>query len=272
MFRVLFFIFFSVYHTRTCECKCLSVEDSSSSFIALVVYALPSPQQSMTLAFFGEGSNFVDSSSDDTDGDSVVTQFLVPSGTSGGGDQTTFEFVEVDSTIIESLSGTATVTETSLTTITGMCYGGNLQHLLSIPIPPTPPAELIASASGFVFDATVTEVNSGKTITATFTEACQATATDNSGECEVEVNGISLTITGTPSPQLIVISGAPTATPAFAAPVSSITPDSPSTSAGTSPTPQKNDGFKREFDHKMLVGMVAGMTILGIVSGGHMVL
>jgi len=216
------------------------------------LYALPSPQQSMTLAFFGEDSNFVDSSSDNTDSDSVVTQFLIPSGTSGGGDQTTFEFVEVDSTIIESLSGTATVTETSLTTIT---------------------AELIASASGFVFDATVTEVDSGTTITATFTEACQATAADNSGECEVEVNGITLTITGSPSPQLIAISGVPTTSSAFAAPVSSSIPDSPSTSVSTSATPKKNDGFKCQCGHEMLVGMVlAGTTVLGILSGGFMVL
>ncbi|KAE9385181.1 hypothetical protein BT96DRAFT_1007301 [Gymnopus androsaceus JB14] len=47
----------------------------------------------------------------------IVTEFLVPSGTSSGA--TTFEFVEVYSITEESFSGTVTVPEPTVSTLTG---------------------------------------------------------------------------------------------------------------------------------------------------------
>jgi len=164
---ILFFIYFCLYLPRS-------------------LWALPSPQQSASLVFFGPGSNIVGLASDDDS--SIVTRFLVPSGTSSGGDQTTFEHVEVDSVTIESLSGTETVTQTTLTTITG---------------------ELVASASGFTFGvtATLSEVVLGTPTSTIVTigEQCQATAS-NSGECVLDLSGSTTTTTGIANTQLVAVS------------------------------------------------------------------
>ncbi|KAE9396823.1 hypothetical protein BT96DRAFT_94489 [Gymnopus androsaceus JB14] len=140
--------------------------------------------------------------------DSIVTQFLIPSGTSNGGDETTFEYVQVDLITVESLGSTANVAQTSLTTLTG---------------------ELVASASGFALDATFTAAFLGVGIPVTVTEGiqCQATASD-SGECSFDFFETTGTTTGVPITQLIAVSS-PTAT-------SSSTSGSFDTSASVSPT------------------------------------
>jgi len=164
---ILFFIYFCLYLPRS-------------------LWALPSPQQNASLVFFGPDSNIVGFTSDD----SSNVELLVPSGTSSGGDQTTFEYVEIDSVTIESLSGTETVTQTTLTTNTG---------------------ELVASASGFTFGATATlseVIQERPTSTVlTFVEQCQATAS-NSGECVLDLHGFTTTAIGIASTQLIAVSTA----------------------------------------------------------------
>lgn len=75
------------------------------------MYALPSPQQSATLVFYG-------SNAFNGDDDGIATQFLVPIGTASGDAETTFDFVEVDTTVIETVSGTVNVTQTATSTIT----------------------------------------------------------------------------------------------------------------------------------------------------------
>ncbi|KAE9396822.1 hypothetical protein BT96DRAFT_1021129 [Gymnopus androsaceus JB14] len=153
---------------------------STLSFVLLcvyfprILYAAPNPQQSASLIIFG---------GDDGDSDSAVTEFLIPSGTSSGG-QTTFEFVEVESVTLESTSGTATVTISTVATFSG---------------------QLVASTSGFALDDTVTETILGSAITLTEQANCHATASD-SGECDVVINGATLTSTGTASTQLIAVS------------------------------------------------------------------
>jgi len=217
----LFFIYFCVYFPRSS------------------VWALPSPQQSASLVFFGPNSNVLDPGNNDS---AIVTQFLVPSGTSSGGDQTTFELVEVDSTTAESVSGTALFTPTIFVTKT---------------------AELVASASGFSMEGTFTTLEGILGVTTlgsvmTFGEQCQATASD-SGDCVIELEGSTETIgNGMASTQLIAIS-TPTSAPS-------------STPTGTSGS-SKNGGFKREqYDQKLLVGLVFSTTILGIFSGGFLAL
>ncbi|KAE9387787.1 hypothetical protein BT96DRAFT_1025732 [Gymnopus androsaceus JB14] len=200
------------------------------------VLALPSPQQSASLVFFGSDLN-----SANGDDSGIVTQFLVPSGTSSGGDQTTFELMDVESVTFrdKTLSGTETVT--SLATFTG---------------------EMVASASGFAFEASFSEVVDGATALGTLGGQCQATAS-NSGECVEQAGDVTATVTGIASTQLIAVS-APTSTP------SSI-----STSSGSSGTSgsSKNGAYKREqYDQKLLVGLVFGTTILGIFSGGFLAL
>lgn len=133
-------------------------------------------------------------------------------------------------------------------------------------------AELVASASGFVIDGTVTEVVSGTTTVATFTEACGAAATNN-GECQIELDGIgTLSITGTAGPQLIAVSGAPTAAPSSASSSLSISVSSNGSLVSPTSGSSKNGGFKREFNQKMLAGLAFSTTILGICFGGFLVI
>ncbi|KAE9387790.1 hypothetical protein BT96DRAFT_981302 [Gymnopus androsaceus JB14] len=172
----LFFVYFCLYFPRS-------------------LLALPSPQQSASIVQFGP--SLLDFENGDNSEHGIVTKFLVPSGTSSGGDQTTFEYVQVESVTVESLSGTETVMQTTLATFTN---------------------ELVASASGFTFGATATfsEVLDGiPTITiVTDTEQCQATA-NNSGECVADVDGVTKTATGIANTQLIAVSGAPSNNGAF---------------------------------------------------------
>ena len=101
---------------------------------------------------------------------------------------------------------------------------------------------MVASASGFAFDATFTLsefLGEPTSIVVTDGEQCQATAS-NSGDCVIELLGLIGTTTGIASTQLIAVSGAPS----------------------------KNGAFKRErYDQKLLVRLVFGATILGIFSG-----
>lgn len=113
------------------------------------------------------------------------------------------------------------------------------------------------STSGFALEVTQT-ISYISGAASTFTEDlfCQATASD-SGECKiVELNGATTSVTGTASTRLL--------------PISTLT----STSTSVSPTSgsSKNGGSKLEYNQKMLAGLVFGTTILGICSGGFLVL
>ena len=88
-------------------------------FACLLVYALPNPQESVTLVLYGDSSSGDSSSSGTSSNDtnSAETQFLVPIGTASGGAQTTYDLIEVGPNTLVSGS----VTQTNLKTITGMC-------------------------------------------------------------------------------------------------------------------------------------------------------
>ncbi|KAE9396820.1 hypothetical protein BT96DRAFT_94457 [Gymnopus androsaceus JB14] len=207
----------------------------STSIFHIIVYALPSPQQSATLVFFGAGNP-----QDPTA--SLVTEFLVPTGTSSGGDQTTFELVEVKSAMIDPLVNNGTATQSQpLTTLT---------------------AQVVASSSGFMVDGTFT----GNFGIFTSSEECDSTAT-NGGVCEGVVAGFTISANAATGDPLVIAISTPTSSATSQSSTSSTT-----SSSNSSPTTVgANGGSKREFDQKMLA-LVFGTTILGICSGRFLVL
>lgn len=118
------------------------------------------------------------------------------------------------------------------------------------------------SASGFEVQATATASASGITIEETLSQECHATAA-NSGECSGFLNGVEAADAGEAHTTVFAVSGAPSS------------PGSLSTSGGSATStsgPKKNNGFKHHFNQKMLAGLAFGTTILGICSGGFLLL
>jgi len=137
---------------------------------------LPSPQQSVTLAFYGD------------DGSALIPgQVLVPLGTANGGDQTTFQDVISDAITVTSTSGIAVVTQVVPTSFTAL---------------------LVASASGFDVQGTFTNVADE---VVTLSESCHATAA-NQGECDISLAGVVGADSGSLTEEVVALS-VPTSAP-----------------------------------------------------------
>ncbi|KAE9391114.1 hypothetical protein BT96DRAFT_980003 [Gymnopus androsaceus JB14] len=185
------------------------------SYFPALLYALPSPQQSLTLEGFGTAQIGAA-----TDG-GIATDFLIQTGATGGA-QTSFELVEVDTFAVGGQAVTTTVT-----------------------------AGVVASASGFNLEATI----GNEQVTATLSESCQATALANAGgDCTVQLDGESVSVSGPGSAEVIAISATPTGS------------SSPSATSGS----KKNSGLKHSsFDRKTyLSGVGLGAIVAGFVFGG----